>query len=94
MRAFLILLLIIAISCQPSLLMTREERIKKKREVKSKLLDCIRENASEEFIKFMNENELNFRIAVAKNKDNISINDKQVIRNCKDKIFREANGLD
>lgn len=91
MKYFFLLILFIAIACQPSLLISREERIKRQKEMKEKFIKCLKENGSNEFINFINENEANLRYAIAKNKNQISTNDKLVIRDCKRKLERRTD---
>ena len=93
MRAILFLVLFMFILCQPKsyLHATKEERIERQKIMKERLLKCIYENAREEFKKFVKENEETFRYSYSKNKDNISIEDKRVVRECRRKIIEERN---
>ncbi len=86
MKVFLLLILLITTSCQPSLLISKEERIQRQKEMKEKLIKCIKENASNEFIEFVNENEANFRYALAKHKKEISKSDLLVVRHCRENL--------
>ena len=91
MKAFLLLILLIAITCQQSLPLSREEKSRRKKLMKEKLVNCLRENASKEFIAFMNENISRLRYAIGNNKESISQEDKLVIRRCKEKLSNEIN---
>ena len=54
--------------------------------MKEKLIKCIKENASNEFIEFVNENEAYFRYALAKHKKEISKSDLLVVRHCRENL--------
>ncbi len=88
MKAFLLLILLISISCQPSLLVSKEERMNRQKAMKEKFIQCLKENGSKEFIQFVEENESNLRYAIAKNKKELSKNDKLVVKNCKIKLAK------
>ena len=91
MKAILFLILIIFIVCEPNsyLLATKEEIIERQKIMKSKLIKCINENASEEFKEFVKKNEQTFRKSFSMNKDIINIEDKRVVRECRKKIIEE-----
>ena len=93
MKAILFLILIAFIICQPNSFMhaSKEERLERQKIVKAKLIQCINENASEEFKEFVQKNIDNFRKAFAENRENISKEDKRVVRECRLKIIKERN---
>ena len=82
MKAYLLLILLISIVCQPSYLLSREERLKRQREAKAKYIECLKERGSKDFIKFIEEHETHFRNAIYNYKDQISKEDKLVMRYC------------
>ena len=88
MKTFLFLILLFFISCQPSLLKSREQRMAKLKEMKEKFINCLKEKASKEFLEFIEKNESNLRYAIAKNKNEISMEDKIVVRKCKEKLAK------
>ena len=89
MKSFLLLILIIAISCQPSVLLSKEERMNRQKVMKEKFIQCLKENGSKKLIEFVEQNESNLRYAIAKNKKELSKDDKIVVKNCKIKLSRE-----
>ena len=93
MKSFLFLILFIFITCGPKSFLnaSKEERIERQKMIKARLIKCINENASEEFKEFIKIHEANFRKAIAQNKDNISKEDKRVLRECRQKIIQERN---
>ena len=93
MKSFLFILLIVFIACDPQsfLYASKEERIERQKMMKARLIKCINENASEEFKKFVKIHEVNFRKAIAENKDKISKEDKKILRECRQKIIQERN---
>ena len=93
MKAILFLILIIFITCgrDSYLYASKEERIERQKQVKAKLIKCIKENASPEFIKFVNENEAELRKAIAMNKDKLKKEDLLVIRKCRLDLIKEKN---
>ena len=93
MKTILFLILFIFITCQPNSYWhaSEEERIERQKIVKAKLIQCINENASEEFKQFVQENLENFRRAFAMNKEKISKEDKKVVRECRQKIILQRN---
>ena len=56
--------------------------------MKEKFINCLKENASKEFLEFIEKNESNLRYAIAKNKNEISMEDKIVVRKCKEKLAK------
>ena len=86
MKSFLIIILLASIICQPSLLISPEERMRRKKEMKAKFIECLKDSASKEFIDFINENESTLRYSIAKNKDKINRNDLLVVKHCKQKL--------
>ena len=84
MKGFLFLILFIAIACQPSLLISKEERIARQNEKKELFIKCLKEKASKEFVEAMNQNIPNLRMYIMQNKGTISIEDKKAIRYCKE----------
>ena len=88
MKTFLFLILIFIISCQPSFYSTKEQRISKQKEMKEKFINCLKEKASKEFLEFIEQNESNLRYAIAKNKKQISLEDKLLVRECKEKLSK------
>ena len=86
MKAFIILILLISIACQPSYLLSREERLKKQKEMKAKYIECLKEKGSKEFIKFIDEHEPHLRYAFNRLKDQISLEDKLVMRYCTENL--------
>ena len=60
----------------------------KLKEMKEKFINCKKENASKEFLEFIEKNESNLRYAIAKNKKEISMDDKIVVRKCKEKLAK------
>ena len=84
MKGFLFLILFIAIACQPSLLISKEERISRQKEMKELFIKCLKEKASKEFVEAMNQNIPNLRMYIMQNKGTISIEDKKAIRYCKE----------
>ena len=84
MKGFLFLILFIAIACQPSLLISKEERIARQKEMKELFIKCLKEKASKEFVEAMNQNIPNLRMYIMQNKGVISIEDKKAIRYCKE----------
>ena len=84
MKGFLFLILFIAIACQPSLLISKEERIARQKEMKELFIKCLKEKASKEFVEAMNQNIPNLRMYIMQNKGAISIEDKKAIRYCKE----------
>ena len=80
MKGFLFLILFIAIVCQPSLLISKEERIARQKEMKELFIKCLKEKASKEFVEAMNQNIPNLRMYIMQNKGTISIEDKKAIR--------------
>ena len=93
MKAILFLILIIFITCgrDSYLYASKEERIERQKQVKAKLIKCIKENASPEFIKFVNENEAELRKAIAMNKDKLKKEDLLVIRKCRLDLIKKKN---
>ena len=93
MKAILFLILIISIISQPNsyLHASKEERIERQKQVKAKLLKCIKENASPEFLEFVNENEAELRKAIALNKDRLKKEDLLVIRKCRLNLIKSKN---
>ena len=93
MKSFLFILLIVFIACDPQsfLYASKEERIERQKMMKARLIKCINENASEEFKNFVKIHEVNFRQAIAENKDKISKEDKKILRECRQKIIQERN---
>ena len=93
MKSILFLLLIIFINCDPSsyLYASKEERIERQKQVKAKLIKCIKENARPEFIKFVNENEAELRKAIAMNKDKLEKEDLLVVRKCRLDLIKKKN---
>ena len=83
MKSILLLILVIAISCQPSVLLSKEERMNRQKVMKEKFIQCLKENGSKKFIEFVEQNESNLRYAIAKNKKELSKDDKIVVKNCK-----------
>ena len=84
MKGFLFLILFIAIACQPSLLISKEERIARQKEMKELFIKCLKEKASKEFVEAMNQNIPNLRMYIMQSKGTISIEDKKAIRYCKE----------
>ena len=84
MKGFLFLILFIAIACQPSLLISKEERFARQKEMKELFIKCLKEKASKEFVEAMNQNIPNLRMYIMQNKGTISIEDKKAIRYCKE----------
>ena len=93
MKSILFLILIIFITCgrDSYLYASKEERIERQKQVKAKLIKCIKENASPEFIKFVNENEAELRKAIAMNKDKLKKEDLLVIRKCRLDLIKAKN---
>ena len=88
MKSILLLILVIAISCQPSVLLSKEERMNRQKVMKEKFIQCLKENGSKKFIEFVEQNESNLRYAIAKNKKQISLEDKLLVRECKEKLSK------
>ena len=88
MKVILFILLLSLIICDPDsfIYASKEEKINREKMMKEKLLECIYENASEEFKLFVKENEANLRKAILNNRENIKKEDKLVMRDCKEKI--------
>ena len=93
MKIIIFLILIIFIICDPDsyLYASKEERIERQKQVKAKLIKCIKENATPEFIKFVNENEAELRKAIAMNKDKLKKEDLLVIRKCRLDLIKAKN---
>ena len=93
MKTILFLILLIFITCEPDsyLYASKEERIERQKQVKAKLIKCIKENASPEFIEFVNENEAELRKAIAMNKDKLKKEDLLVIRKCRLNLIKAKN---
>ena len=91
MRGFLLLILLFVISCQPSLLISKEERMNRQKAMKEKFIKCLKENASKDFIEFIEKNESNLRYAIAKNKKELNKEDLLVVRNCKNELSKGNN---
>ena len=93
MKSFLFIILIMFIACDPQSFLhaSKEERIERQKMMKARLIKCINENASEDFKEFVKIHEVNFRQAIAENKDNISKEDKKILRECRQKIIQERN---
>ena len=93
MKSFLFLILIIFITCDPQsfLYASKEQKIERQKMIKSRLIKCIMENASEEFKEFTKINEENFRKAFNENRHTISKEDKRVVRECRQKIIQQRN---
>ena len=93
MKAIFFIILLSFIFCDPNSFInaSKEERIKREKIIKERLLKCIYENGSEEFKIFVKENEENLRKAFLDNRKNIKKEDKLVVRDCKKKIREERN---
>ena len=56
--------------------------------MKEKFINCLKEKASKEFLEFIEQNESNLRYAIAKNKKQICLKDKLLVRECKEKLSK------
>ena len=89
MKDILCLVLISLILCSPnSKNYNTEEQIKKRQEQKEKLLECLNEYGSENFVKLINKNE-NVKLGDILRKHRVSITsqDKEAIKECRRQIL-------
>ena len=89
MRTFLFLVLFALIACEGSYLKaSKEEQIQRQKKVKAKILECIynSEKASQDFKEKVKQNEAEFRKFMFDEKDEIKLEDRLVVRECRKKI--------
>ena len=89
MRAFLFLVLFALIACEGSYLKaSKEEQIKRQKEVRAKTLECIykSEKASQDFKEKLKQHEDEFRKFMFDEKNEIKKEDRLVVRECRKKV--------
>ena len=89
MKTFLFLVLLALITCNDSFLKaTKEEQLQRQQKFKAKILECIykSENASQDFKEKTKQNEAEFRKFMADKRNEISKEDKLVVRECRKKV--------
>jgi len=80
----LLLILFLSTLCQESSPSYHDFREKRKKDVFSKIIQCIKENTSEKLKEILQNNGDNLR-EIAMSAGEISLNDRKAIRRCRDK---------